>query len=109
VEGWGFHFLASVNPIVVPDMETLIGRIPPSARRDLFEWYAENKRDDLQGFLQLILKNEIPLSWILSSDKRITITDDRPLNEYFFYAGKKTCSVELIRKSPVNPALSNRP
>jgi len=88
VEGWGLHFLASMSPIDVPSVQTMLSRIPDTARGDITEWYQVDNVKNLDGFIQLILKSEIPLSELLNEDKKITITDDKPYNEYFFLRRK---------------------
>lgn len=81
IEGWGFHFLASMSPIGTPSAEKIISRMPATAKVDMMEWY---EFKDPDKFIQLILGREIPLAVMLNNDKRITITDDRPYNEYYF-------------------------
>jgi spermidine synthase len=84
VEGWGLHFLASMNPIEIPAPQTLLSRIPKKARKDMTEWYQVDRASDLDNFIRFILKSEIPFPELLNEDKEITITDDKPFNEYFF-------------------------
>jgi spermidine synthase len=84
VEGWGFHFLASTSPIDVPSVQTILSRIPETAQKDIIEWYQVDEVNNLEGFIKFILKKEIPLSTLLNDDRTITITDDRPYNEYFY-------------------------
>jgi hypothetical protein len=62
----------------------MISRIPDTAQRDITEWYQADEVNTFEGFIQLILKNEIPIAELLNDDRQITITDDRPYNEYFF-------------------------
>jgi spermidine synthase len=83
-EGWGFHFLASMSPLDVPSVPTMISRIPDSAKRDITEWYEVDKVNSFEGFIKFVLASEIPLATFLNNDRHITITDDRPYNEYFF-------------------------
>jgi len=45
------------------------------------EW---NQTPDLKGFLGLILSKEIKVESLLDQDPAITVTDDRPFNEYYF-------------------------
>lgn len=84
VEGWGLHFLASINPIDIPSPQIMLSRIPEKARQDITEWYQVDHGNDLEGFIRFILKGEIPVAELLNDDKRITITDNKPFNEYFF-------------------------
>lgn len=95
VEGWGLHFLASMSPIDIPSAQKILSRIPDTAKRDITEWYQVDGVNNLDGFIQFILKSETPLSELLNEDRQITITDDRPYNEYFFLRRK----IDTIRKT----------
>lgn len=88
VEGWGLHFLASTNPIDVPSVQTMLSRIPREAKNDIMEWYDVDGKHHLEGLLHFALKNEVPLEAIFTTNNKSTITDDRPLNEYFFIRRK---------------------
>ncbi|MDI6742202.1 MAG: fused MFS/spermidine synthase [Smithella sp.] len=88
VEGWGLHFLASASPIDVPSVQTMLSRIPPAAQKDMIEWYDVDGKFNLEGFIQFALSSEIPLDAMVKKDTTITITDDRPFNEYFFLRRK---------------------
>ena len=80
-EGWGFHFLASMSPIVIPTDEVLMGRIPDNARKDMLEW-ADKK--DLRQAVSWIRTNELQVpKHLLSNKQHIQITDDQPFNEYY--------------------------
>ena len=85
VEGWGFHFLASMNPIDVPSVQKITSRMPVTAKDDMVEWY---KGIDPDAVMRFILSHEVPLGTVLNSDKLIRITDDRPYNEYYFLRRK---------------------
>jgi spermidine synthase len=80
IEGWGLHFLASMEPIDGLDVESLLGRMPERAKADLLEW---NPRANLRGGLAFVLAGELPIEVLLPADPRVHITDDRPFNEYF--------------------------
>lgn len=84
VEGWGFHFLASMSPINVPTAREMISRIPAAAKADMIEWYEADEVHNFDGFIRLMLESEVPLETLLSNDRQMAITDDRPYNEYFF-------------------------
>ncbi len=80
--GYGTHFLCRLQPFPEVNGELLSKRLPAKAAADLTEWdhdysAAEMFDDTLEGektFASLIgLKPSIP-----------PITDDRPINEYFF-------------------------
>lgn len=81
IEGWGIHFLASMQPITVPTAEEFVARMPEAARRDLLQWNEEFPI--LLVVENGILRREIDVRWLLDADERIAITDDRPFNEYF--------------------------
>jgi spermidine synthase len=80
VEGWGGHFLASMEPIEKLSADTLLARIPEQAKADLLEW---NRDQDLKSWIEPMLRDEVPIQDLLSSDPRLRITDDRPFNEYY--------------------------
>ncbi len=84
LEGWGFHFLASDEPIRFPDLSKLSSIMPDSAKDDFLEWFMEdNLEDDLAFFFQLVIDKEIPVEQLLNEDTSVIITDDIPYNEYF--------------------------
>ncbi len=82
VEGWGFHFLASMKPIPVTPGAVLAGRLPPDAIADLLEWGPASTAE--QQF-SLVLKGELPLETLIAVAPHVpALQDDRPINEYFF-------------------------
>jgi len=81
IEGWGLHFLASMQPI--PDMtaEQFAARLPEAARRDLVEW---GPAATPEAMAALILAPRVAIGEIASAEVTAPpITDDRPFNEYF--------------------------
>ena len=79
---WGWHFLASVEPIKGASAAELAARMPPAASRDLVEWDPSASAEDHFRFL---LENEIPLPSVIALSPRApALRDDRPVNEYFF-------------------------
>jgi spermidine synthase len=80
IEGWGYHFLASMQPLAAATSEQIVERMPMKAQKDLLEWHTSK---DLRGYFDQLLSQEIPIARLLSSDTAIRIVDDRPLNEYF--------------------------
>lgn len=80
VEGWGLHFVASMEPLEGLDADRLLERMPAAARADLAEW---SPGSDLRADLAKVLAAEVPLAAALPSHPRNVITDDRPFNEYF--------------------------
>jgi spermidine synthase len=78
--GWGFHFLASMQPISVPTPDEFVERMPARARIDLVEW---SNHKDPRTDAKDILSREIPLDIFLEESATYSITDDQPYNEYF--------------------------
>jgi spermidine synthase len=77
----GIHFLASMEPIIIPSSDVLALRMPPRAAADFVEWGPA--RDPKDQF-DLVLSQEISMQSLLEEDPRIpTLTDDRPINEYY--------------------------
>ncbi|PKN52912.1 MAG: hypothetical protein CVU55_06740 [Deltaproteobacteria bacterium HGW-Deltaproteobacteria-13] len=107
VEGWGFHFLASASPIEAPSVRTMISRIPDAARKDITEWYEVDNDNSFEGFIRFVLASEIPVTTLLNNDKRITITDDRPYNEYFFLRRKLDNFRGTYRNVSCEPSLND--
>ncbi len=79
-EGWGFHLLASLEPIPALDAAGLAARMPAKARQDLVEW---NEQPDAAAYLASVITNEYSLPTALNPDLKVQVTDDRPFNEYF--------------------------
>jgi spermidine synthase len=81
VEGWGFHFLASDTPIPAASADVLAGRLPPSAARDLVEWWHEVTPEQALG---RVVQHELPPERVLAvAPDTPALEDDRPINEYY--------------------------
>jgi spermidine synthase len=82
VEGWGFYFVASDRPIVSPGPNAIADKMPKSAAADLVEWGPER---DPTAQLARLFRSEVPLTEFskLVADPK-PLTDDLPVNEYFF-------------------------
>ena len=81
VEGWGYHFLASANPLPNPIAAELARRLPAKAASDLLEWGPETTAE---GQLSRVLKNEISLDELIAQAPAApALQDDRPVNEYY--------------------------
>jgi spermidine synthase len=76
----GVHMLASPEPIANLSAEQVAARIPAGAGNDLLEWASSQ---DLAGYLDQVLSNEIRIEGALNTNPHIRITDDHPYNEYF--------------------------
>ncbi|MFZ3323756.1 MAG: fused MFS/spermidine synthase [Usitatibacter sp.] len=79
VEGWGLHFLASMQPL--PDLSAaeVEAKMPAAARKDLAEWTKMGLRADLET----VVGSELPFAVVLPPRPSIRISDDRPYNEYY--------------------------
>jgi predicted membrane-bound spermidine synthase len=82
VEGWGAHFLASRERIPEATAEQLAGRLPEAAARDLVEWGPFHTAVEQLG---AVLAREASIESAMEmAPGAPVLTDDRPLNEYFF-------------------------
>ncbi len=79
VEGWGVHFLASMQPLKPMDATQMMASLPPAAREDLAEWSAAGLATDISK----VLASELPIATVLPTQASMRITDDHPYNEYF--------------------------
>ncbi|MBI3557216.1 MAG: hypothetical protein HY074_13210 [Deltaproteobacteria bacterium] len=79
LDGSGYHFFASMTPIT-GTAETLASRISPKAAADMIE--ATSFKDSISYFKSM-LAGEYDIKTLLAADPSITITDDRPYNEYY--------------------------
>ena len=80
VEDFGYHLLASEKPIAVPNVDLMLKRMPQGAQQDLMEWFPER---NIRGVLSDILGREVSLSKVTDSERPLSLTDDRPYNEYY--------------------------
>lgn len=79
--GDGFHFLASMSPILATPASVLAGRLPPGAVADLLEWGPASTA--MEQF-QAVVSREIPLARVIAAAPGAPVLqDDRPVNEYF--------------------------
>lgn len=81
MERWGWHFLASMQPIPERSAAELVARMPPQAVTDMMEWGPESTPE---AEFQAVLSKEIPLDSLIDrAPNTPALTDDRPINEYF--------------------------
>ena len=81
IEGWGFHFLCSFQPLPRPSAAEMASRLPPAALHDLLEWGPESTAE---AQFQAVLAKELPLEQLIDrAPGAPTLTDDRPVNEYY--------------------------
>jgi spermidine synthase len=81
VEGWGFHFLCSFQPLPRRSAAELASQLPPAAVKDLLEWGPE---DTAEAQIRSVLDQELPLQQLVDgAPDAPMLTDDRPVNEYY--------------------------
>ena len=84
VEGCGYHYMASMQPIPRLSDSELLSRMPDAARRDMMEW---DEAAPSITYLRAMLGYELdPNSLLIDGSrwKTVAICDDRPINEFFF-------------------------
>ena len=104
-EEFGLHFLASDRPIPIRTPQELLARLPANAVTDFAEWDTTNTQsapEAAEDRFSDLLKGEIaPDQLIAGSPGTPTLTDDRPINEYFLLrrlrAPKQTVAVSHER------------
>ncbi len=81
IEGWGFHFLCSFKPLPRRSAAEMASRLPPAALKDLLEW---GPRSTAEAQFRGVLDQELPLQQLIDREPGApTLTDDRPVNEYY--------------------------
>jgi len=81
VEGWGWHFLASMTPIPIRSEAELAARMPQMAVVDMMEWGPATS--PVQQF-ELMLSHATTLDQMIRlSPDTPALQDDRPINEYY--------------------------
>lgn len=80
LEGWGWHVLASREPIPAYSAAELARRLPPDAARDFVELGPQRTAERQFGAL---LREEKPLESLFIPGTE-ALRDDRPVNEYYF-------------------------
>ncbi|HEV3205797.1 MAG TPA: hypothetical protein VGZ28_02495 [Terriglobales bacterium] len=91
VEGRGYHFLASDQPLPQRTAGELAQRLPAEAATDLVEWGPESNAE--RQFAQ-VLNRELSLDQMIAeAPEAPALQDDHPVNEYY-----------LIRRHQQNPA-----
>jgi spermidine synthase len=82
VAGWGLHFLASARPIPHRLPEELAARLPTAAARDIVEW---GPYGNPESQFRTISEKEVLLKSVIDMDPEAPVlSDDRPVNEYYF-------------------------
>ncbi|MBI4464909.1 MAG: fused MFS/spermidine synthase [Acidobacteria bacterium] len=79
---WGFHILASNEPIPARDARALVSHLPPLAVADLAEWGPFPSAEEM---FARVVQRERSLDSLAAASPRVPpIQDDQPINEYFF-------------------------
>ncbi|MCX5815535.1 MAG: fused MFS/spermidine synthase [Proteobacteria bacterium] len=92
IAGEGHHYLASTSPIQIPTVLEAISRMPKAARNDRLEW---SSTDTLINIWSNLLKLEVFYDQHQQASD-ISITDDRPFNEYCFLRLIRTENLEFF-------------
>ena len=80
-DGFGIHFLASMEPIRITPSSVLAERMPPAAASDFVEW---GPQATAQQQFELVLSRELALGNLVANDPRVPVMrDDQPINEYY--------------------------
>jgi predicted membrane-bound spermidine synthase len=79
IEGWGYHFLAAMQPIEAPSAAAFAARLPAAAERDLIEWGPQPTGEAMAAAMLAGRTDAAAIAGAAGP----AITDDRPVNEYF--------------------------
>jgi spermidine synthase len=80
-DGFGIHFLASLQPLPVVSSAVLAARLQPAAAADFLEW---GPQTTVQEQFDRVLSRELSVEKIIAEDSRAPVLeDDQPINEYF--------------------------
>jgi spermidine synthase len=84
---WGYHFMASNRETARCSASELAARIPPAAQSDMLEW---GPAKTVEAQLALMLGGEMALRQLIDGDPNAPVlTDDLPVNEYYFLRGSR--------------------
>jgi spermidine synthase len=85
VEAWGYHFLASEQPLRQVTAEELQRRLPAEAAADLTEWDpAPGGSAAVLHDFDTVLRHEVGIETLIAkSPGTPALRDDRPINEYY--------------------------
>jgi spermidine synthase len=79
--GFGIHFLASMEPLPMPSSSELAALLPSAAASDFVEW---GPKADPQQQFEMVLSHELDLEKFVTTNPRVpAIRDDEPINEYY--------------------------
>jgi predicted membrane-bound spermidine synthase len=82
---FGFHFLASMQPLPETPSSVLASRMPSAAVPDFLEWGPEST---VESQFERVVSQERTMQQIVDRDPKIqAIRDDEPVNEYYLLRG----------------------
>jgi spermidine synthase len=100
--GFGLHILLARQPILVPDPDAFIRKLPPAARADLMEW-APPGTDPAAFIEEQVLARELAVAPLMGAADGPRISDDRPFNEYFVLRRLAGADPETREPDPTAP------
>ena len=110
-EGWGFHFLASMEPFQTPSPKDSVSRLPAIAKDDIVEWatgiesYNDLEREDLlEEYFSLSFEKEIPVELLLNQKDK---NDPHLRHQPFFSDSKSFLNFEPFEISANLNSLTN--
>jgi spermidine synthase len=81
MKDWGFHFLASSQPLSAWTSHELAQKLPPAAVKDLMEW---SQQPSVEREFAAVLDNELPPGRMIAEAPHApALADDQPVNEYY--------------------------
>ncbi len=81
-KNWGFHFLASDHPLPNRTANELAQRLPAAAAADLVEW---DQQPNAEARFAHLLNYELSIDQLIAASPGTpALSDDRPINEYYF-------------------------
>jgi spermidine synthase len=100
IEGWGWHFFASMSPLPELSASERVARMPPNARIDMMEWGPAATPAEQ---MEIMLTRKIDISQLTDlAPGAPPLRDDRPVNEYFLlrklyqrFAGKQALTAAV--------------
>jgi hypothetical protein len=78
----GVHYIAGETALAVPPPEALASRLPAPALADLLEWGPH--ADGGVSQFRAVVQREIPLARLANLASVDALSDDQPVNEYYF-------------------------
>jgi spermidine synthase len=81
IEAYGWHFLASDQPITDRTAAELVARMPAAAVKDMMEW---GPAATPEAQMSMLLDHTTTAENLIALDPAIpALSDDRPINEFF--------------------------